>query len=68
MEFERQQRAATIKEFQVLQQQLAEAKHGLLAAARLSDQLEISHVQNAGLKDERKCFWACFALLHVNFS
>ncbi|XP_058451955.1 thyroid receptor-interacting protein 11 [Malaya genurostris] len=35
-----------------LQQQLADAKNGLLAAARISDQLEIAQVTVAGLKNE----------------
>lgn len=39
---------------QLLQQQLTEAKNGLLAAARISDQLEISQVTIAQLKEECK--------------
>ncbi|XP_055602447.1 thyroid receptor-interacting protein 11-like [Uranotaenia lowii] len=35
-----------------LQQQLADAKNGLLAAARISDQLEIAQVTVASLKDD----------------
>ncbi|ETN62112.1 slender lobe [Anopheles darlingi] len=38
----------------LLQQQLNDAKNGLLAAARISDQLEISQVTVASLKTERK--------------
>lgn len=37
-----------------LRTQLEESKAGLLAAARISDQLEISQVTNAALKEERK--------------
>lgn len=37
-----------------LKAQLEESKAGLLAAARISDQLEISQVTNAALKEERK--------------
>lgn len=37
-----------------VQQQLADAKTGLLAAARISDQLEISQVTVASLKAECK--------------
>lgn len=40
-----------IKSFQV---KLAEANQGLLAASRLSDQLEISQVTIASLKEESK--------------
>lgn len=43
-----------MKEMQLLQQQLTEAKNGLLAAARISDQLEISQVTIAQLKEECK--------------
>lgn len=38
-----------------LQQQLADAKNGLLAAARISDQLEIAQVTVASLREECKC-------------
>lgn len=41
-------------EIRSLQTQLEESKAGLLAAARISDQLEISQVTNAALKEERK--------------
>lgn len=37
-----------------LKTQLEESKAGLLAAARISDQLEICQVTNAALKEERK--------------
>lgn len=41
-------------EINSLRTQLEESKAGLLAAARISDQLEISQVTNAALKEERK--------------
>lgn len=41
-------------EIDSLRTQLEESKAGLLAAARISDQLEISQVTNAALKEERK--------------
>lgn len=41
-------------EIDQLKQQLEESKAGLLAAARISDQLEISQVTNSALKEERK--------------
>ena len=43
-----------LKEINSLKQQLNDAKNGLLAAARISDQLEISQVTSATLKEERK--------------
>lgn len=42
-------------DIQALKAQLDEAKTGLLAAARISDQLEMSQVTNTALKEERKC-------------
>lgn len=48
-----QTREAALKgEIRQLQQQLADAKNGLLAAARISDQLEISQVTVASLREE----------------
>lgn len=41
-------------EINALKTQLEESKAGLLAAARISDQLEICQVTNATLKEERK--------------
>lgn len=41
-------------EMDAMRQQLAEAKQGLLAATRISDQLENYQLANANLKDERK--------------
>lgn len=41
-------------EIEVLKTQLDEAKNGLLAAARITDQLESSQEANAVLKEERK--------------
>lgn len=49
-------------EMEVLREQLAESKAGLLAAARISDQLEIAQVATATVKEERKYF-AFFWLL-----
>lgn len=43
-----------INEIQALKSQLEESKAGLLAAARISDQLEIAQVTNATIKEERK--------------
>lgn len=50
-------------EINSLKIQLEESKAGLLAAARISDQLEISQVTNAALKEERKPFF-----LHLSLS
>lgn len=36
------------------QHQLAESKNGLLAAARITDQLESAQLANTNLRDERK--------------
>ncbi|XP_055551815.1 thyroid receptor-interacting protein 11 [Wyeomyia smithii] len=48
-----QARESALKaEIRQLQQQLSDAKNGLLAAARISDQLEIAQVTVATLKDE----------------
>ncbi|XP_065073143.1 girdin [Ochlerotatus camptorhynchus] len=48
-----QSREAQLKgDIRQLQQQLADAKNGLLAAARISDQLEIAQVTVASLKEE----------------
>lgn len=45
---------ALCNEIEKLQMQLKESKAGLLAAARISDQLEISQVTNATIKEECK--------------
>lgn len=47
-------RQKLLNEIQSLKIQLEESQAGLLAAARISDQLEISQVTNAALKEERK--------------
>ncbi len=39
-----------------MQQQLNEAKQGLLAATRLNDQLELNQVTIDKLRKESKCF------------
>lgn len=49
-------RSTFIKEIESLKCQLAESEDGLLAAARISDQLEIAQVNNAALKEEREIF------------
>lgn len=41
-------------EMAAMQQQLAESKHGLLAAARITDQLESAQMANTNLRDERE--------------
>lgn len=45
-------RQSLCNEIEALQMQLKEAKAGLLAAARISDQLEISQVTNSTIKEE----------------
>lgn len=47
-------RQSLLNEIQSLKLQLEESKAGLLAAARISDQLEIAQVTNATIKEERK--------------
>lgn len=47
-------RQSLIDEIQSLKLQLEESKAGLLAAARISDQLEIAQVTNATIKEECK--------------
>lgn len=47
-------RQSLVNEIQALKSQLEESKAGLLAAARISDQLEISQVTNATIKEECK--------------
>lgn len=49
-------RQALINEIQSLKLQLEESKAGLLAAARISDQLEIAQVTNSTIKEECKYF------------
>lgn len=44
------------KEIEALKVQLTESEDGLLAAARISDQLEITQISNAALKEEREIF------------
>lgn len=43
-----------LQDIEYLQQQLAECQDGLLAAARISDELELSESTNVALKDECK--------------
>lgn len=50
-------RQSLINEIQSLKSQLDESKAGLLAAARISDQLEIAQVTNATIKEECK-YWS----------
>lgn len=47
-------RQSLINEIHALKSQLDESKAGLLAAARISDQLEIAQVTNATIKEECK--------------
>lgn len=47
-------------EIKTLQDQLNESKKGLLAAARISDQLESCQSTNSALKEECKCFYVVF--------
>lgn len=47
-------RQSLLNEIQTLKSQLEESKAGLLAAARISDQLEIAQVTNATIKEECK--------------
>lgn len=56
-------RQSLLNEIQSLKVQLEESKAGLLAAARISDQLEIAQVTNATIKEERKYLCLLFAIL-----
>lgn len=47
-------RQLLLNEIEALKFQLEESKAGLLAAARISDQLEIAQVTNATIKEECK--------------
>lgn len=47
-------RQSLLNEIESLKSQLGESKAGLLAAARISDQLEIAQVTNATIKEECK--------------
>lgn len=47
-------RQSLLNEIQQLKCQLEESKAGLLAAARISDQLEIAQVTNSAIKEECK--------------
>lgn len=51
-EYSKQQ--SLLNEIQHLKSQLEESKAGLLAAARISDQLEIAQVTNSAVKEECK--------------
>lgn len=46
--------AKLLQDIEYLKQQLAECQDGLLAAARISDELELSESTNSALKEERK--------------
>lgn len=54
LEQERQQQIQLTKDIEMLNVQLIESKNGLLAAARITDQLENYQLANINLKDERK--------------
>lgn len=51
---EKSNSAKLLQDIDHLKQQLAECQEGLLAAARLSDELESSEATNAMLKEECK--------------
>lgn len=55
-ELEKRKQNQLLVEIQSLQQQLTDAKNGLFAAARISDQLELSQMSVNNLKDECKYF------------
>lgn len=54
LQSEREKQTELQNEIKSFQAKLAEANQGLLAASRLSDQLEISQVTIASLKEESK--------------
>lgn len=60
---EQDARNKTLAEMQSLQQQLKDAKQGLLAASRLSDQLESSQCSVASLREECKYQWHFLGLI-----
>lgn len=55
-------RQSLLNEIQSLKVQLEESKAGLLAAARISDQLEIAQVTNATIKEECKYLRLAFSI------
>lgn len=57
-------RQTLLNEIQSLKAQLEESKAGLLAAARISDQLEIAQVTNATIKEE--CKYAIYIAIKIN--
>lgn len=57
-------RQSLLNEIQSLKTQLDESKAGLLAAARISDQLEIAQVTNATIKEECKYLDSNSSRLH----
>lgn len=68
-------RQLLLNEIESLKLQLEESKAGLLAAARISDQLEIAQVTNATIKEECKykivsLFWEInqYFLLFIGLS
>lgn len=58
-EIEKRKQNQLFVEIQSLQKQLADAKNGLFAAARISDQLELSQMSVNNLKNECK-YTICF--------
>lgn len=58
---ERRQQSKLAHEIHQLQQQLAEAKNGLMAAARLGDQLELNQLTIERLNNESKLNEALFS-------
>lgn len=57
LENEQSHRNKLLQEIQSLKNQLIECQDGLLAAARISDELELSELTNAALKEECKFFF-----------
>lgn len=53
------------EEIAALNQQLNDANHGLLAASRISNQLETIQINNANLKEECEFFIMCIAMSPV---
>lgn len=56
LENEQNHRNKLLQEIQSLKNQLIECQDGLLAAARISDELELSELTNAALKEECELF------------
>lgn len=59
-------RQLLLNEIESLKLQLEESKAGLLAAARISDQLEIAQVTNATIKEECKYERVSVCVIEIN--